>query len=76
MFVFNAHALAHNTPPELNSAISAYRAEIKDNTWERTRNWCHTRRWIIPLTAPVRWLTDSNEYRAIPMTFAYFSNRP
>ncbi len=75
MFVFNTHALARATPPELDSAINAYRAEIKDDTWERTTKWCHTRRWIVPLMAPIRAVINSREYNAIPMTFSYFANR-
>ena len=75
MFVFNAHALARKTTPELVEAIKAYRATSSNDHWHSAQNWCRKWRWIIPLTNPIRWMSNSREFNAIPMTFKFILDR-
>ncbi len=72
ILLFSALAHVGKPSPEINAMAEAYRAQDPGGIWTGAERLCRRLRWIDPVTWPVRKLSRSREFRAIPLTLATF----
>ena len=76
VFVFNLYALLRADTPELEAAITAYRAGAPAGLWDEAARLCRRLGWIDRLTqAQQRRDAGRGEFRAIPLTLRRFGVR-
>lgn len=75
MFIFSTIVVNGDPCAELDSAVSAYRAQSNPEIWTGAKTLARKLRWLIPLTAPVRALTGSQEFHAFPKAIDYILTR-
>lgn len=74
IFVHSIFAAEGMVEAELEAALMAYRAGAPDAAWLALKRKTRRLLWLVPLTAPFRWISPgSRDLHAVPKTLRYLS---
>lgn len=74
LFAYNAIVVGRGATPEMEAALTAYRAADPGGVWEAAETWCRRLRWANWATKPIQMRREgkAREFKAIPLTMQVF----
>lgn len=75
-FVFSMYAQRNSELPEIDAAVSTYRAADTVGAWDIAARWVHQNRWLDWVTRPIQLRPEphAREYKAIPLVIGRFTS--
>jgi tRNA A-37 threonylcarbamoyl transferase component Bud32 len=76
IFIHSVFAVRDRAVADLDAAIAGYRANGPAGAWTALRRKARRLEWLIPLSAPLRWLRPaSRDLNAVPQTLRYLARQ-